>query len=71
MHSLKITQGKAKIGGCEIKLDDFVLKRVTGYEIKSSATGVIELSLKLIVSDLDLLADQRTDNPYGYLGEGR
>lgn len=50
LHSLKIENGK-------IKLDDFSLKYVTGYEIKSSAAGTTELILKIIVKASNVLID--------------
>lgn len=50
MHSLKIQDG-------EVKLDDFNLKSVTGFEIRSSAAGTTELTLKLIVRTSNMLID--------------
>lgn len=50
LHSLKIEDGK-------VKLDDFNIKCVTGFEIKSSAAGTTELTLKLIVKSSNMLID--------------
>lgn len=49
-HSLKIKNN-------EIKLDDFKLKCVTNYEVKSSDVGVTELTLKIIIDSLDVIID--------------
>ncbi|SHK39283.1 hypothetical protein SAMN02745163_03743 [Clostridium cavendishii DSM 21758] len=43
LHNLKVVGGK-------IKLDDFDLKGVTDYDLKCSALGTTELTLKIIVN---------------------
>lgn len=54
MHSLKIkNQGSAEI----ITLDQFELKGITEYELKSSANKQTELTVKMIV-DVDEISIQ-------------
>ena len=54
---------KLEIKNRELSLDDFKLKGVTGYELKSSAEHQLaELTLKLKVVDSHLVLDKRTDN---------
>lgn len=43
-----------KINHNGIQLDEFKLKSVQGYEIKSSAAGTTELTLKLTVKNSDI-----------------
>lgn len=50
LHTLNIANG-------EVKLDDFTLKGVTGYEIKSSAVGTTELVLKMVVGVSNIFVD--------------
>lgn len=40
-----------------IKLDDFKLKGVKKYKLKSSAAGTTELTLKIIIENSNVLID--------------
>jgi len=57
LHSLEIIQNGTSMFACKIKLDDFTLKGVKAYEIKSSVPGTTELTLRLVIEDLKLLID--------------
>lgn len=59
MHSLSI---KSKGKTARIELDGFPLEGVTGYELKSSAGGKTELTVKMIVRDLKLGLNEGGDN---------
>lgn len=51
LHDLKIK----KTGSCtEIELDGFKIQGVTEYEVKSSAKTTAELTLKMIVGNLNV-----------------
>jgi hypothetical protein len=43
----------------EIKLDNFKLEGVTGYEIKSPAKGTTELTLKILVGVSEIVLDDK------------
>lgn len=47
MHKLSINRNGENT---RIALDDFELEDVTGYEIKGSAAGTTELTLKIVVN---------------------
>lgn len=51
MHNLVICN---KEKDKKIVLDDFVLKGVKGFSVKSSADGTTELELKLIIKDFEI-----------------
>lgn len=54
---------KLEIKNRTISLDGFLLKGVTGYEVKSSSEeDTAELTLKLIVRDSKLILDKRTND---------
>lgn len=40
-----------------VKLDDFKLKGVKEYKLKSSAAGTTELTLKIIIENSSVLVD--------------
>lgn len=59
-HKVKIEQIDRKT---EVYLDDFKVKGVVGYEVKSPAnTGITELTLRVLVDNLHLGFDDCGNN---------
>lgn len=64
MHTLKILSNGTY--GTKFYLDDFEIKSVIGYELKGIDSNTSELSIKIIVSNADMLVDYSRDN----IGQG-